>query len=131
MAWGKVKEQEFIGREAHIRHREEEPAATMCALTVNDHTSKDGTKRYMLGGEPILTPEGDPIVDAKGRRSYVTSAGAGPSIGKHILMTYLPPERAVVGAQLKVEYMGEQYPVTVQTNDSSALFDPENARVRT
>ncbi|HEV3056544.1 MAG TPA: glycine cleavage T C-terminal barrel domain-containing protein, partial [Solirubrobacteraceae bacterium] len=130
MAWGKVKDQEFIGREAHIRHREEEPAATMCALTVDDHTSKDGRKRYMLGGEPILTPDGEPIVDAKGRRSYVTSAGAGPSIGKHILMTYLPSEHAVVGAELKVEYMGEQYPVTVQTNDSSALFDPENARVR-
>jgi glycine cleavage system aminomethyltransferase T/glycine/D-amino acid oxidase-like deaminating enzyme len=130
MAWGKVKDQVFIGREAHIRHREEEPATTMCALTVDDHTSKDGTKRYMLGGEPILTPDGEPITDAKGRRSYVTSAGAGPSIGKHILMTYLPPERAVVGSQLKVEYMGEQYPVTVQTNDSSALFDPDNHRVR-
>ena len=63
--------------------------------------------------EPILTPRGEPISDRKGRRSYVTSAGAGPSIGKHILMSYLPPEHAVVGQQLKVQYMGEQYPVTV------------------
>ena len=31
---------------------------------------------------------------SKGRRSYVTSAGSGPSVGKHILMTYLPPELA-------------------------------------
>ena len=30
----------------------------------------------------------------KGRGSYVTSAGAGPSIGKHILLAYLPPEQA-------------------------------------
>ncbi len=130
MAWGKIKDQEFIGKEAHARHRDAEPAAIMCALTVDDHTSKDGTKRYMLGGEPILTPEGEPIIDAKGRRSYVTSAGSGPSLGKYILMSYLPPDDAVVGRQLKVEYMGEQYPVTVQTNDSSALFDPDNARVR-
>ncbi len=25
MAWGKVKDQDFIGKEAHVRHREEEP----------------------------------------------------------------------------------------------------------
>ena len=80
----------------------------------------------MLGGEPILTGDGDPITDAHGRRSYVTSAGAGPSIGKHILMSYLPPEHAVVGANLQVQYMGERYPVTVATNDSTPVFDPDN-----
>ena len=130
MAWGKVKEQDFIGKEAHVRQREEEPAAIMCALTVDDHTSKSGMKRYMLGGEPILTRSGEPLTDRKGRRSYVTSAGAGPSIGKHILMSYLPPDHSTVGEELAVEYMGEQYPVTVQTNDSTAVFDPENTRVR-
>jgi glycine cleavage system aminomethyltransferase T/glycine/D-amino acid oxidase-like deaminating enzyme len=130
MAWGPVKPQEFIGKEAHVRHREEEPAAIMCTLTVDDHTSKDGTKRYMLGQEPILTRDGTPLTDRKGRRSFVTSAGAGPSLGKHILMSYLPPEHAVVGAELAVEYMGEQYPVTVATNDSTPLFDPDNSRIR-
>ena len=49
MAWGKVKDEDFIGKEAHVRHREEEPAAVMCTLTVDDHTSKSGVKRYMLG----------------------------------------------------------------------------------
>jgi glycine cleavage system aminomethyltransferase T/glycine/D-amino acid oxidase-like deaminating enzyme len=130
MAWGKVKDQDFIGKEAHLRHREEEPATVMCTLTVEDHTSSDGVKRYMLGKEPILTTEGQPLVDSHGRRSYVTSAGAGPSVGKHILMSYLPPEYAVVGQELLVEYLGERYPVTVQTNDSTPLFDPENSRVR-
>jgi glycine cleavage system aminomethyltransferase T/glycine/D-amino acid oxidase-like deaminating enzyme len=131
MAWGKVKAEDFIGKEAHVRHREEDPAAVLCTLTVDDHTSESGVKRYMLGKEPILTRNGDPLTDRKGRRSYVTSAGAGPSIGKHILMSYLPPEHAVVGEQLAVEYMGERYPVTVATNDSTPLFDPDNARVRT
>ena len=46
----------------------------------------------------------------KGRRSYVTSAGSGPSVGKHLLMAYLPPDQAVVGNELAVEYFGEQYP---------------------
>ena len=96
----------------------------LCTLTVDDHTSKDGTKRYMLGREPVLSKKGEPLVDAQGRRSYVTSAGAGPSIGKHILMSYLPPENANVGEELLVEYLGEQYPVTVATNDSTPVFDP-------
>jgi len=130
MAWGKVKDQDFVGKEAHVRHREEPQAVAMCTLTVDDHTSKSGVKRYMLGGEPILTADGEPIADAHGRRSYVTSAGAGPSIGKHILMSYLPPEHAVVGSKLQVQYMGELYPVTVATNDSTPVFDPNNSRVR-
>jgi len=130
MAWGPVKEQDFIGKQAHVRHRDEEPAARMCALTVDEHTSSSGVKRYMLGKEPILTRDGEPLVDRKGRRSYVTSAGAGPSVGKHILMSYLPPEHAVVSAELSVQYMGERYPVTVASADATAIFDPENARVR-
>jgi glycine cleavage system aminomethyltransferase T/glycine/D-amino acid oxidase-like deaminating enzyme len=130
MAWGKVKDHDFIGREAHVGQRQEPQAATMCTLTVDDHTSSSGVKRYMLGGEPILTGDGEPITDAKGRRSYVTSAGAGPSIGKHILMSYLPPQHAQVGGKLQVQYMGERYPVTVGTIDSTPVFDPDNSRVR-
>src|SRR6202163_4745348 len=113
MATPRVKEEDFVGKQAHLRHREEEPAAVMCTLTVDDHTSKSGEKRYMLGREPILTRDGKRIVDSRGRGSYVTSAGAGPSIGKHILMAYLPPEHAIAGAKLAVEYLGERYPVTV------------------
>src|ERR1700753_2786673 len=79
---------------------------------------------------PMVTPSPTPTAAPHARRSYVTSAGAGPSIGKHILMTYLPPEHAVVGNSLKVQYMGEQYPVTVATNDPPPVFDAENARVR-
>ncbi len=131
MDWGKVKEQDFIGKEAHVRQRESEPVARMCTLTVDDHNGANGQKRYMLGGEPIVTRDGgEPLVDAKGRRSFVTSAGAGPSIGKHILMAYLPPEHAHVGSELAVEYMTERYPVTVASADSTAVFDPENTRVR-
>ena len=83
----------------------------------------------MLGGEPILDPRRRAADRRQGRRSFVTSAGAGPSVGKHILMSYLPPEHAVVGEQLLVQYMGERYPVTVAINDSTPLFDPDNERV--
>jgi glycine cleavage system aminomethyltransferase T len=130
MSGPKVKDEDFVGRDAHLRHREEDPAAILCTLTVDDHTSKSGVKRYMLGREPIQTRAGDPLTDAKGRRSYVTSAGAGPSIGKHILMTYLPPEQAVVGTELSVQYLGERYPVTVDIAGPTPIFDPENTRIR-
>src|SRR5205823_11973129 len=55
MAWGPGKAEDFIGKEAHVRHRDEEPAALMCTLTVEDHTSRSGVKRYMLGQEPVLS----------------------------------------------------------------------------
>ena len=126
----KVKDAEFVGREAHLRHRDEEPAAILCTLTVDDHSASNGVKRYMLGREPILTPDGERIVDGKGRGSYVTSAGSGPSVGKHLLLAYLPPEHAVEGTSLLVQYMGERYPVTVAVAGSRPLFDPENDRIR-
>jgi glycine cleavage system aminomethyltransferase T len=130
MAWGKVKDEDFVGKEAYVRHRSQDPVAVMCTLTVDDHTSAGGVKRYMLGGEPILTRDGGALEDAKGRRSFVTSAGAGPSVGKHLLMAYLPPEQAVVGEELSVLYMGERYPVTVASASSTPVFDPDNERVK-
>ncbi len=126
----RVKAEDFVGKEAHLRQREEQPAAVLCTLTVDDHTSKSGEMRYMLGREPILTRDGAPVADRRGRRSYVTSAGAGPSVGKHILMSYLPPEHAKAGERLAVQYMGERYPVTVAVVGSTPLFDPENIRIR-
>jgi len=125
-----VKEHDFVGKAAYLRHREEEPAAVMCTLTVDDPTSSSGVKRYMMGREPILTPAGERIVDRKGRPSFVTSAGSGPSVGKHVLMAYLPPDHAIEDTQLLVQYMGERYPVTVAVAGATPLFDPENTRIR-
>jgi glycine cleavage system aminomethyltransferase T/glycine/D-amino acid oxidase-like deaminating enzyme len=130
MAWGKVKDEDFAGKDAYVRHREADPAAVMCTLTVDDHSSASGVKRYMLGGEPIQTRDGAPLTDAKGRRSFVTSAGAGPSVGKHLLMSYLPPEYANAGEELAVLYMNELFPVTVAVAGSTPLFDPDNERVK-
>ena len=86
MAWGKVKDQDFVGKEAHVRQREAEPAAVLCTLTVDDHTSASGgPTRYMLGGEPIAHArrraarrrQGPPLVRherrGRARRSASTS----------------------------------------------------------
>jgi glycine cleavage system aminomethyltransferase T len=130
MAGRVVKDDDFIGKNAYLKQRSEEPAAVLCTLTLDDPTSASGVKRYMLGREPILSRDGEPLVDAKGRRSHVTSAGSGPSVGKHILMAYLPPDRAEAGGELAVEYFGERYPVTVAAVGSTPLFDPTNERLK-
>jgi glycine cleavage system aminomethyltransferase T len=130
LARATVKAADFIGKAAYLEQRAAPPAAVLCTLSVDDHTSSSGVRRYMLGREPILTRDGRPIADALGRRSYVTSAGSGPSIGKHLLMSYLPPEHAVEGTGLSVLYLGERYPVTVAAVGATPLFDPANERIR-
>ncbi len=130
MARPKVKAQDFVGKAAYLEQRAAPPAAVLCTLTVDDHTSASGELRYMLGGEPILSTAGERLTDAHGRPSYVTSAGSGPSVGKHLLLAYLPPDRAVEGTALAVEYLGERYPVTVAVAGATPLFDPANDRIR-
>jgi len=130
MARPRVKEQDFIGKAAYLDQRSRPAAATLCTLTLDDPTSANGVRRYMLGREPILTPDGQAIVDARGRRSYVTSAGSGPSVGRHLLMAYLPPEHAAAGTKLLVEYFGERFPVSVAVAGSTPVFDPDNVRIR-
>jgi len=70
------------------------------------------------------------IVDSKGSVSLVTSAGSGPSLGKYILLAYLPPEHAVVGTKLQVYYMDEYYPVEVAVAGSTPVFDSADARMK-
>jgi glycine cleavage system aminomethyltransferase T/glycine/D-amino acid oxidase-like deaminating enzyme len=126
----RVKAEDFIGKTAYLHQRDAPPAAVLCTLTVDEHASASGQLRYMLGGEPVLSADGEPLTDARGRRSYVTSAGSGPSVGKHLLMAYLPPEQAVAGNALTVEYLGESYPVTVAVVGATPLFDPAGERIR-
>ncbi len=131
LARRKVKKADFIGKDAYLAAREADPVTVLCTLTVDDHTSASGVARYPAGGnEPILTLDGERIVDAKGRVSRVTSAGAGPSLGAYLLMAYLPPEHAVEGSSLQVMYMNETYPVTVARVGSKPLFDPDDERMK-
>ncbi len=127
----RLKAQDFIGRAALEAAMAEDRAAVCCTLTVDDHTSaRTGERRYMLGRQPIVTADGSAITDRKGRQSYANSAGMGPSLGKYLLLSYLPPEHAVEGNTLFVQYFGELYPVTVARVGSVPLFDPGNDRVK-
>ncbi len=131
LARPKVKSADFMGKAAYLKARAETPAATMCTLEMVGHISAAGIKRFPTGGnEPILTVTGDRIVDAKGRVSRVTTAGAAPSLGTFLLMAYLPPKHAVEGNELRVMYMNELFPVRVARVGSQPLFDPTDARMK-
>ncbi len=124
-----VKDADFIGKRAYLEARAGAPAAKLRTLTMDSHTDASGTPRFPTGGnEPILTRDGARIVDARGRESRVTSAGMGPSVGKYLLLAYLPVEHAAPGVRLQVLYMNETFPVTVAAGP--ALFDPGNRRMK-
>jgi glycine cleavage system aminomethyltransferase T len=130
LARPKVKAADFIGKEAYLRAREEGPAAKMCTFTVEDNHDSQGRERFMQGGnEPILTIDGERILDSHGRVSRVTTAGPGPSVGKHLLLGYLPADMAEVGADFKVMYMNELFPIKVAAIEGS-VFDPEDQRLK-
>lgn len=124
------KPQDFIGKEAVVAMAEQAPKAVLCSLTVEDHTSRGGVKRYMLGGEPIVRRDGSIMTDGHGHHPYATTSGSAPSLGKHVLMAFLPPEEAVLGNELAVSYMEELYPVVVAAVDATPLFDPDNSRIK-
>lgn len=135
LARPRVKSADFIGKEAYLAARAEADAkgaaATLCTLTMTDQTSAAGIPRYPTGGnEPILTIDGERIVDRKGRVSRVTTAGAAPSLDAYLLMAYLPPEHAIEGTELRVMYMNELYPVVVSRVGSQPLFDPDDTRMK-
>jgi glycine cleavage system aminomethyltransferase T len=133
LALPKVKAADFIGKQAYLAARDAQPAATLCTLSMgapDRHTDANGMPRYPQGGEPILTAAGERIVDRKGRGSYVTSAGAAPSLQDYLLLAYLPPEQAAEGTALLVEYMGQRYPVTVARAGRTPLFDPTDTRMK-
>ena len=108
-----------------MRQRAEEPAAIL--LHADRRRPHLEVRRQALHARRRADPRRPTARRSptrKGRRSFVTSAGAGPSIGKHILMSYLPPEHAVVGERPAVQYMGELYPVTVGSSASTLAVRP-------
>ena len=83
----------------------------------------------MLGRQPIVLEDG--IADRRRQGPPVVrdvGRARARRPGKHVLLAYLPPEQAVEGSHLFVEYFAERYPVTVAVVGSRPLFDPENLR---
>ncbi len=135
MQRARVKKADFVGKEAYLKQRQEEPAALLCTLTIDDLNLGGQGARYPVGNLPILDAESrEVLIDEKGRRSYSTSTSYCPSLGEHVVMGYLPREYAELGRGLILEYFDEggdgQYPMTVRVVGKGSLYDPENQRMR-
>ena len=122
LARPKVKSADFIGKEAYLAAREEEPVAVLCTLTVEDHTSpRDGIARYMTGGEPILTARRR--AHRRRARAARRSSPRRARVRRSASSCCSPTSRrehAVVGTELRVCYMNEDYPVRVAVAGSHA-----------
>ena len=132
LARPKVKEADFCGKAANIAHRAlPNQPAMLCTLTMEANTDSKGVKRYPVGTCPVLDPAtGETLVDELGRRSFTTSMAYGPSIGKNIMLAWLPHEKAVEGNLFEIEYFAERYPVRVAGVGYKPLYDPENLKPR-
>lgn len=128
LALPSVKDADFSGREAYLAEREAPRVAILCTLAMIEPRLPG--PRCPTGNEPVLEADGAPITDALGRRSYVTSAGPAPSLGRYIMLAYLPPTHAAPGQQLSVGYLGRRHRVEVIAVDRESAFDPENSRLR-
>jgi glycine cleavage system aminomethyltransferase T/glycine/D-amino acid oxidase-like deaminating enzyme len=133
LARPKVKEADFIGKDAYLAHRaRDHQPAMLCTLVMTDNRDAQGVSRYPVGILPILDPEtGARLVDSEGRGSFTTSIAYGPTVGKNIALGYLPHDHAVKGKTFLVEYFGETYPVEVAGVGYEPLYDPENLKPRT
>lgn len=132
LARNKVKEADFHGKAAYLEQRAlSRQASYLCTLTMTDNRDAKGMARYPVGHWPILDPEtGEVLVDSHGRRSYNTSVAYGPSVGRVILLGYIPADYAQEGRELELEYFQERYPVRIEAVGCRALFDPDNERVK-
>ena len=128
----KVKEADFRGKAKHLEHRARpHQPAMLCTLTLERDVDSKGVRRFPIGASPILDPaSGETLVDALGRRSFTTSMAYGPTVGKTIMLAYLPHEHAVKGNRYEIEYFGERYPVEVAGVGYAPLYDPENLKPR-
>ncbi|MCP4963287.1 MAG: FAD-dependent oxidoreductase [Actinomycetia bacterium] len=133
LARPKVKAADFIGKEKYIEARAAEGVAQLCVLSFDSLRCAAGYDRFPVGAgnEPVLTLEGERILDAHGRVSRLTTAGNAPSVGKYLAMAYLPIDKCEPGTKLQVMYQYETYPVTVEkTGADLAMFDHDDARMK-
>ncbi len=128
----RVKPVDFYGREAYLAQRErEQQPAYLCTLSMTNNLDSQRVARYPLGNLPIVDPDTDAVlVDSEGRRSYTTSIAYGPSVGRNLMLAYLPCEYCQTGRTLAMEYFNERYPVRVDAVGYQPIYDPDNERPR-
>jgi dimethylglycine dehydrogenase len=107
------KKNDFIGRDAAIRERDEPPARALCAFVV------DADDADVSADEPIW--KDDTVV------GFVTSGGYAHYVDESVALGMLPRELAGEGNAFEIEILGERRPARLITE---ALLDPQGMRMR-
>ena len=118
MAWWKVKDEDFVGKEAHLAAREREPAAVLLhahARRPHDASRSAASRSCARTARRSSTP-GPPLV-RRGRRA----------VARQVHPHVVPP--AGEHGQLYVQYMDELYP-SRRGGRLAAAVDPDNERIR-
>ena len=115
LGWAvRLKKGDFIGREALVEAKAGGLKQKLCIITSDDPNA------MAMGSEPILSLDGEKI-------GYVTSVDYGYSVGKLIMMAYLPIEKAIKGTKVKVMYFDREFTAVI---DDDPLFDPKMERLK-
>ena len=108
-----VQKPDFIGRDATILTREQEPRYKLVTMTI------DADDADAIGDEPILR-------DGK-VAGWVTSGGYAHHAGASVAMGYVKIEAFAPGGAYEIEIIGEPKSARIQPEP---LFDPKGERMR-
>jgi dimethylglycine dehydrogenase len=109
----KLDKTDFVGRDAALRLKQQEPDHRLTLLVV------DAADADAWGGEPVLR-DGEYL-------GYVSSAAFGHCAGESLALAYLKGDAAGAGEGLSIELIGETRPVRVL---SEPAVDPKGERMR-
>ncbi len=109
----KLNKENFIGRDALLKQKEQTVARTLQCLVV------ENTDSIPHGWEPIYH-DNNPV-------SYVCSGEYGHCVEKTIVLAYLPQELSAPDTKLSIQLFGEKFPATVVR---APLYDAMNARLK-
>jgi len=111
----KLDKPEFLGREAYIALKDQEPREKLMTFEVETPHNADA-----VGGEPIFDLSGVPV----GR---VSSGAYGHTVGKSIALGFVKTGKAIPGSKFNIAILGLDHQATLL---DAAPFDPEGARLR-
>ena len=109
----KLDKADFVGRDAALRLKQQEPAYRLTTLEV------DADDADAWGGEPVLR-DGEYV-------GYISSAAFGHCAGKSLALAYLKNDAVGKQGDLSIELVGESRPVHVL---AEAAVDPKGDRMR-
>lgn len=109
-----LTKQDFIGREALVRAKEQGPNVKLCTFVLD-------------ADEPVMVQGSAPIICDGTVLGVTTSSGYGYTVGKTICFGYIPADRADQGDGYEIESYKTAYKATIMKQ--RALYDPKREKI--